>query len=80
MIIRAESTTVEVERDGSSEFIDTENPFEILRNISGMTENSRGFSGGLVGYISYQAARLFDKICLSPGTSLTSNSDSFWME
>lgn len=67
MIIRAESTTVEVERDGSSEFIDTENPFEILRNISGMTENSRGFSGGLVGYISYQAARLFDKICLSPG-------------
>ena len=67
MIIRARSGFIEVEHEGSREEFDTENPFEFLRQFTRPTGKSRGFCGGLVGYISYQAARFFDRINLSPG-------------
>lgn len=67
MIIRAREGAIEVDDGDSREEFDSKNPFEDLRGFLKMEKNSGGFCGGLVGYISYQAARFFDTIRLSEG-------------
>ncbi|HHW04417.1 MAG TPA: anthranilate synthase component I [Methanothermobacter sp.] len=67
LTLRAKSNTIEIETEDNKEKIHTENPFNIIKNFLKQGNKCKGFSGGLVGYISYEAARFFDKIPLKPG-------------
>ncbi len=67
LTIRANSDIVEIEKNDVKEEVCTENPFDIIKGFLKDGNNFRGFSGGLVGYVSYEAARFFDKIPLKKG-------------
>ncbi|MBC7117847.1 MAG: anthranilate synthase component I [Methanobacteriaceae archaeon] len=62
LIIRAKSNILEIETKDNTEKIHTKNPFDIIKNFLKEKNKSKGFAGGLVGYISYESARFFDKI------------------
>ena len=66
-IIRAIGNILEIEIDGQIEEIEVNNPFDEIRNLNSMTNGKKGFNGGLVGYVSYEAARHFQPIQLKPG-------------
>ncbi|ETX12477.1 anthranilate synthase [Marinomonas ushuaiensis DSM 15871] len=48
------------ERDGSTESYDSNNPYYLLRDIVPQNILSRGFSGGLTGYIGYDSMNYFE--------------------
>lgn len=66
-ILRARENVVEIEIDGHKEEIDVKNPFDEIRKITSPNYGKKGFYGGLVGYVSYEAARHFLPIELEPG-------------
>lgn len=68
MTLTAKDGFLEVKKEDSTEEIDTENPFNEIRSLIHKGNNKKGFCGGLVGYVSYQAARFFEPVNLSPGT------------
>ncbi len=66
-IIRAIGNVLEIEIEGQIEEIEVKNPFDEIRNLNSMASGKKGFNGGLVGYVSYEAARHFQPIPLKPG-------------
>ena len=66
-IIRAKDNLLEIEMDGQKDEIEVENPFDEIRKLTSHASGKKGFRGGLVGYVSYEAARHFQPIQLKPG-------------
>jgi anthranilate synthase component I len=66
-ILRAKNHMLEIERDGEKEEIEVRNPFDEIRKLTSHTSGKKGFRGGLVGYVSYEAARYFHPIQLKLG-------------
>ncbi len=66
-IIRAKDNLLEIEMDGQKNEIEVENPFDEIRKLTSHANGKKGFRGGLVGYVSYEAARHFQPIQLKPG-------------
>jgi len=66
-ILRAKNNLLEIERDGEKEEIEVRNPFDEIRKLTSHTSGKKGFRGGLVGYVSYEAARYFHPIQLKLG-------------
>lgn len=58
-ILRAKGNLLEIERNGQKEEIEIKNPFDEIRKITSSANGKKGFRGGLVGYVSYEAARHF---------------------
>lgn len=67
LTLTAKDDFLEVAKEDSTQEIDTENPFNEIRTLINRGNNKKGFCGGLVGYVSYQAARFFEPVNLSPG-------------
>jgi len=65
--LKATDNVLEIEKDGTKEEIQTENPFCEIKSILNNTNGEKGFCGGLVGYVSYQAAKYFTKLDLNRG-------------
>jgi len=68
-IIKAYGNVIEVEQNGVKEEFDTSNPFNEIKNLTKIENGRKGFSGGLVGYISYESVRFFESIQLEMGKS-----------
>ncbi|ADP76902.1 anthranilate synthase, component I [Methanothermus fervidus DSM 2088] len=66
-IIRSYGKSVEID-DGSIEKFRTNNPFNDIKKILKSNFNGHIFSGGLVGYVSYPAARFFLPLDLKRGS------------
>lgn len=66
-IIRAKGNVLEIEREGQIEEFDVKNPFDEIRKLTSVSTGKKGFQGGLVGYVSYEAARHFLPIKLQKG-------------
>ena len=66
-ILRAKGNVLEIETDGQKQEIEVENPFDEIRKLTSQANGKKGFRGGLVGYVSYEAARHFQPIDLEPG-------------
>jgi anthranilate synthase component 1 len=66
--IQAQDNVLKIEKEGSIEEIDTPNPFEQIKSLTKKGNGRKGFCGGLVGYVSYQAARYFEPLDLKPGS------------
>ena len=67
LTLTARDDFLEVAKKDSTQEIDTENPFNEIRTLISRGNDKKGFCGGLVGYVSYQAARFFEPVNLSPG-------------
>jgi len=67
LTLKARENVLEVAKEDHTQEIDTENPFNEIRTLISSGNNKKGFCGGLVGYVSYQAARFFEPVNLSPG-------------
>jgi anthranilate synthase component 1 len=61
-ILKAQGNVLKVEKNGVQEEIETENPFEEIKKLTSKVNGTKGFRGGLVGYISYEAVRHFENI------------------
>lgn len=61
-ILKARGNILEIEKDGIKEEIKSRNPFNLIKKLNLKITNQKGFNGGLVGYISYEAARHFENI------------------
>ncbi|MGB9978184.1 anthranilate synthase component I [Methanobacterium sp.] len=61
-ILRAYGNTLQIEKNGIQEEIETKNPFEELKKLTSKSNGIKGFRGGLVGYISYESVRHFENI------------------
>ncbi|MDP3065508.1 MAG: anthranilate synthase component I, partial [Methanobacteriaceae archaeon] len=59
-IIRARENFLEIENGNETHQMDIENPFEIIKELIKHGKGKKGFRGGLVGYVSYEAARHFE--------------------
>ena len=71
-LLYANGKTLTIEqRDGSSEHIESENPYQLLRDIVPQNILSRKYAGGLTGYLGYDCMNYFE-----PSLALE-NSDMF---
>ncbi|WP_414469076.1 anthranilate synthase component I [Methanobacterium sp. ACI-7] len=61
-VLKACGNTLKIEKDGISKIIETENPFEEIKKLNFKSINKKGFTAGLVGYVSYEAAKYFENI------------------
>jgi len=60
-ILWAQGNTLHIdERDGSSQSYQSENPYYLLRDIVPQNILSRKYSGGLTGYVGYDAMNYFE--------------------
>jgi anthranilate synthase component I len=66
-ILRARDNILEIEKEGHIQEIEVKNPFDEIRKLTSQASGKKGFRGGLVGYVSYEAARHFQPIDLKPG-------------
>lgn len=63
IILRGYSDKVEIKRDGKTETIQTNDPFEELKKLLGKSEDqSYRYLGGAVGVVNYDAIRLVENI------------------
>ncbi|MEN6328731.1 MAG: anthranilate synthase component I [Methanobacteriaceae archaeon] len=67
LILRAHGNVLQIDEGGQIREIDTDNPFEIIKDLNGKFNGEKGFQGGLVGYVSYEASRHFEPISLNVG-------------
>lgn len=67
LTLTARDDFLEVAKEDVNHEIDTNNPFNEIKTLISSGNNKKGFCGGLVGYVSYQAARFFEPVNLSPG-------------
>jgi anthranilate synthase component I len=67
--LKAQNGVIEIENDGFKEEIETQNPFDEIKKIIHSGKGKKGFRGGLVGYVSYEAARYFEPIEMEVGES-----------
>lgn len=61
-ILKASGNILKIEKDGIEEEIETENPFNEIKTLTSKSFTKKGFIGGLVGYISYEAIKHFENI------------------
>lgn len=61
-ILKAYGNVLKIERNGIEEEIETENPFDEIKKLTTNNFDKKGFTGGLVGYTSYEAARYFEDL------------------
>jgi len=61
-IIKAHGNILKIDGNGIHEEIQTENPFHEIKKIISSNFTIKGFTGGLVGYVSYEASRYFEDI------------------
>ncbi|WP_019528219.1 anthranilate synthase component I family protein [Dasania marina] len=60
-LIYANGNTLSIEqRDGSSEHYQSDNPYQLLRDIVPQNILSRKYAGGLTGYLSYHCMNYFE--------------------
>lgn len=63
IILKGYSNKVEITRDGKTETIQTNDPFEELKKLLGKSEDQRyRYLGGAVGVVNYDAIRLVENI------------------
>lgn len=60
--LKAHNHILEIERNGKTKEYDTENPFDEIKNIISTSNGKKGFQGGLVGYVSYEAVKYFEPV------------------
>ena len=61
-IIKAHDNVLEIERNGTKEGYYVENPFDEIKKFISTSHGRKGFSGGLVGYVSYEAVKYFEPV------------------
>jgi len=61
-IIKAHDNVLEIERNGTKEGYYVENPFDEIKKLISTSNGRKGFSGGLVGYVSYEAVKYFEPV------------------
>lgn len=66
--LKAQGNVLEVEKNGDKEEIETQNPFNEIKNLFMKEDVGKGFSGGLVGYVSYESVKHFEPILLQNGS------------
>lgn len=60
--IKAHHNVLEIERNGKIEEYPVDNPFEEIKKIIPPSNRKKGFQGGLVGYVSYEAVKYFEPV------------------
>lgn len=60
--LKAYDNVLEIEKNGTKEEFDVENPFKEIKNLTSSANGKKGFRGGLVGYVSYEAVRHFEPV------------------
>lgn len=65
-ILRAHDNVFEIEKDGVKEEFDVDNPFTEIKKLMPPSYGRKGFSGGLVGYVSYEAVKYFEPVHVAP--------------
>lgn len=61
-ILKAHDNVLEIERNGGKEEYDVENPFDEIKKLISSSNGRKGFHGGLVGYVSYEAVKYFEPV------------------
>jgi anthranilate synthase component I len=62
--LKAYDNVLLIEKNGEKEEIEVENPFHEIKKIASSSNGKKGFRGGLVGYISYEAVKHFEPLKL----------------
>lgn len=60
--LKAYGNILEIEKNGEKEEIYVENPFDEIKKLTTSSNEKKGFRGGLVGYVSYEAIRHFEPV------------------
>ena len=60
--IKAHNHVLEIHRGNEKEEYDVKNPFEEIKKLINPSFGKRGFQGGLVGYVSYEAVKYFEPV------------------
>ncbi len=66
--LKAHNGVLEIKKDNTTEEIETPNPFMEIKSLIGNGSTSKGFQGGLVGYVSYEAVKYFEPVQVQEGT------------
>ena len=66
--LKAHNGILEIKKDNTTEEIETPNPFMEIKSLIGNGSTSKGFQGGLVGYVSYEAVKYFEPVQVQEGT------------
>jgi len=65
--LKAHENVLEIEKNGNKEEIEPQNPFDEIKGLIRKNNEGKGFSGGLVGYVSYEAIKHFENIEIQKG-------------
>jgi anthranilate synthase component 1 len=60
--IKAHGNMLEIEKNGEKAEYDVENPFNEIKKLTTSSYQKKGFRGGLVGYVSYEAVKHFEPV------------------
>ena len=60
--LKAHNHILEIKSNGTTEEYDVANPFEEIKKIITPSNGKKGFQGGLVGYVSYEAVKYFESV------------------
>jgi anthranilate synthase component 1 len=61
-ILKAHNHVLKIEQESGNEEYEVENPFEEIKKIINHSNEKRGFRGGLVGYVSYEAVKYLEPV------------------
>jgi anthranilate synthase component I len=62
--LKAKGNVLEIERNGEKEEFDVKNPFDEIKKLTNSSYQKKGFQGGLVGYVSYEAVQHFEPVAV----------------
>lgn len=65
--LKAHHGILEIIKEDGIEEIETSNPFNQIKDLIGNGSNKKGFQGGLVGYVSYEAVKYFEQVPVEEG-------------
>lgn len=66
--LKAHNNMLEIERNSKKEEYFVDNPFEEIKKFITPTKGKKGFQGGLVGYVSYEAVKYFESVDVQEST------------
>lgn len=61
-IIKAHDNILEIEKNNEKISYNVENPFDEIKKLISTSTGRKGFRGGLVGYVSYEAVKYFEPV------------------
>ncbi|HTX60709.1 MAG TPA: anthranilate synthase component I [Methanobacterium sp.] len=61
-IIKVHNHILEIQQGNRKEEYDVENPFEEIKKLIHPSSGTKGFRGGLVGYVSYEAVKYIEPV------------------